>query len=439
MLLGCTAALLSLVISSCTRKLWTEFHASGSNQGVLGVHTSPAERYRWAVNVGPAFYSSPAVTQDGTVYIGTGNGELVGVQSGNIRIRDKLTGQLSSPAYGPDGRLYVAMIADLGGSKYSGALFSLTPLAKTTTMNWWNAFPDNGYTTASPKIWGSPQELNIFLPVHSSRGQELFIFNQQGNIVHREVLCQELIGGGSFSWEDFGKVLVGILTGGWSAIGWGPEFRVRGLDVTLTGPRHPSVAIFEGHGTTEPGNPIIVVAPNGCPLQAFEWSAGEGKLNRLWIHNDSADTYSSPVALAGEFIIGEGKHLKSYELKTGKELWDYDVGTEVLATPAVFFGLPQVYMVAGKHVDRVEDGKRVPRYDLPEETLASPALSWDYIYISAPSSLYTLTFDLVLKERDGRSLSGPPPIKGGLSSPAVGSDGEIYAATTDGWLVEFPR
>lgn len=153
------------------------------------MHTSPAERYRWAVNVGPAFYSSPAVAPDGTVYIGTGNGELVGVESGNIRIRDKLTGQLSSPALGPDGRLYVVMIADLGGSKYSGALFSLTPLAKTTSMNWWKAFPDNGYTTASPKIWGSTQELNIFLPVHSSRGQELFIFDRQGNIVHREGLC----------------------------------------------------------------------------------------------------------------------------------------------------------------------------------------------------------------------------------------------------------
>lgn len=436
----CLAASLCLMLASCTTPpAWTEFHGTGKNQGFLLTTTSPARMARWQVKAGPMLYSSPAVAADGTVYVGTLDGHLVGARSGAIQRQNPLTGQLSSPAIGPNGTVYVSTILDLGNNQFSSQLFALTPLANSAAFNlkWQKPFPDAAYTTASPKVYSFGSNEYIFLPVHSDNGQELFVFDQQGNIIFREGLCNEVVGGDA-GLTDLLAGLVAALTGGLSLIGWRPEFSPGGLNLTYAGPRDPSVALVDEPALTDPGNPIVVVAPNGCVLQAFRWESNSRKLTRLWTRNDRAELYSSPVITQDEFYIGKDKEVKSYDLRTGDERWAFDARDWVQSTPAVLINQHIAFVVAGSFAYRLDDGIVTKAFSFSQNTTASsPAISAKYLYISTSNGIYTFDFDLGQIAKDSQGPSGS--IQGGFSSIAIDNSGDVYAASVDGWLYAFPK
>jgi outer membrane protein assembly factor BamB len=224
-------------------------------------------------------------------------------------------------------------------------------------------------------------------------------------------------------------------------VSWSPfEFKIDPIHSPLYDWIDPTVAIAQIKDVTRPGKPVIVVAPNTCPMQAYEFDpSGKGSLTRLWIKTslDAVQYYSSPAIekSGGNIIIGRGHNVTAYELMTGNQVWDYDAGSDVLATPALFAGTTQAYIVSDQHVDCVEYGKLIHRFDLSKPSLASPAITFDKVYVSTPDDLLTFNFDLTLDNgvKKNRELRGNIP--GGLSSPAVGKDGLVFCYQVNGFLV----
>jgi outer membrane protein assembly factor BamB len=436
--LACIPVLIYLV-SGCKEDKWTEFHGNSANDGYANVHSNAADINDWAAFVGSVYYSSPAVADDGTIYVGTTDGNLVAVNSnGSVKWYDHLVGSLSSPTLGKDGNIYISNIQKIDPKTFSSCVFCLKPGSTTTSLTWWYAIPDNGYTTASPKVWSNEKETYTFVPVHTNTGHELFVLDKTGALVNRTKLAcpqDNIIGG--YSWEDFGKVITGILTFGISTVFWSPfEFKVDPVSSPLYNWMDPTVAIAEINKITNPGKPVVVVAPNTCPMEAFEWDPGAKTLTQLWMKSsdDAAEFYSSPaITTSGSVVIGRGKNVTAYDLMKGNQLWDYDAGSEVKATPAIYAGTLQTYIVSEEHVDCLEDGKRTYRYDLSSPTLASPLVTIDRVYVSTPQQL--LSFLLDLTPDAGNHEGSTIGINGGFSSPAISADGVVYVVETNGILM----
>ena len=93
---------------------------------------------------GGYIYSSPAIGQDGTIYVGSGDGSLYAIQPSPPNYQKKWSfptgGNIdSSPAIGPDGTIYVG--------SWDGGLYAVTPDGQ---MKW--RFPTKDRIVASPAI-----------------------------------------------------------------------------------------------------------------------------------------------------------------------------------------------------------------------------------------------------------------------------------------------
>jgi outer membrane protein assembly factor BamB len=167
-----TIILTSIIFfGSCNDGEWTEFHGNLLNNGFTEIHSDAADLFHWGVPIDHVYFSSPAVGPDGVVYIGTTDGNLVAVsQFGAIKFKDHLAGSISSPTIGDDGNIYITNINQIDFKTWSSSLFSLKSYGTYTGLNWWYAFPDNGYTTASPKVWSSGDNTFTFVRRIISRG-----------------------------------------------------------------------------------------------------------------------------------------------------------------------------------------------------------------------------------------------------------------------------
>src|SRR6476620_1523384 len=62
---------------------WRQFHGGEENQGYIAAHTKNTLEPKWSnpFHIGNISYSSPAIGEDGTIYIGTTSGALVAVKN----------------------------------------------------------------------------------------------------------------------------------------------------------------------------------------------------------------------------------------------------------------------------------------------------------------------------------------------------------------------
>lgn len=427
-------------------KNWSQFHADGQSQGFRGVDSGPAIKPIWSMDVGSVAHSSPVISEDGTIYLGTVDGELIAVNpDGTIKCSVNVSEGIiqSSPAIGDD-YIYIISTRKISENNFSSALHQITSDCETS---WFYPFPSispdaRGNTSASPKVLETEEDLYIFVPVRTTRPRdtvdnddvedgfnEIFVFNQSGDVVDRKTIggCVHVSGSGSdlggfFSdiWEfitDFPRS---------SAVlgdAYGPLYEQFGwLD--------PTAAIATLPTITEPDKPLVVVADNclGLRLTGFYWRLDQSfpRLDRIWTYDDKSNKqfYSSPAIFSnGLLVIGrEDGVIQGIDPETGNKLWDQNVGEAVMATPASFGR--QIFFNSLRRLHVLEangDFADVPVVStyIGGQSIASPAISEDFVYFNTTAGLLTRSFNFHTRANDVDAV-------GGLSSPAIGKDGTIY-------------
>jgi outer membrane protein assembly factor BamB len=200
----------------------------------------------------------------------------------------------------------------------------------------------------------------------------------------------------------------------------------------------PTVAIAEKPGFATHERPVVVTASMPCELRAFRWNPPN--LEPLWTEEHKIILTSSPAVLNGGSLVVVGRldgKVVGYDLVTGRKLWVHDAKEAVMGTPASLGGL--VYVASLRHIHALEPatGDEVFSSELRGETLASVAMSGSHVYVSSAQPTYES--DMITSGKELESFSfdfqkrgHDPEGGGGLASPAVASNGTVYAVATEG-------
>jgi hypothetical protein len=183
--------------------------------------------------------------------------------------------------------------------------------------------------------------------------------------------------------------------------------------------------------------PLIVIADNFCSMGAFEWDGTE--VSVLWSDPHEFKKHSSTsLSSNGLMVFGrrDGK-VYAHDALTGVKMWEYDAGEPVLATPSAPPG-EFIYVVSKNHIQvlnvadgtLVQDGALSRKLELMDQTHSSPALTADRVYVSTGEML-TITHDLKTRGHDSNFRGN------GLSSVAVGRNGDVYAVGIGGTIHKY--
>ena len=415
---------------------WRQFQGDGQNQGFMPVRTADAGM-KWRAEVGRTTYGSPVIGTDGKVYVGTLAGELVALnEDGSEQWRQELFPNsqiLSTPAVDSLGNIYVISTRpdDEDDGAFVTALHKVSPRGG---LIWTTGHI--GFSTASPTLHGG----YIFVPflVFAERGgmhRRLFVFDSGGNEV-----TSTGMGGCSNTVCGSGPDIFGFFGDVWDFIKGIPpcgipcEFDTSGLPILEQIWLDPTIAVVKYPGGGPEVAPLIIGVNNFC-MTAFRFEDGE--LDRVWsrrlVGDDCDDPFehSSPAVFAnGMLVLGNKRNkVRAYDALTGQSLWTYNAGADVMSVAASFGR--QVYVVAGNELHYLDyNGDLLDIIELGGESMASPVLSADSVYISATNALYRFSLDLSTSSVDHR-------FHGGFSPAAIGRDGTVYAATPYGELIAF--
>jgi outer membrane protein assembly factor BamB len=140
----------------------------------------------------------------------------------------------------------------------------------------------------------------------------------------------------------------------------------------------------------------LVFVANALALRAAIRPGGRGDVtttNLLWSVDDVAADICSPLVTHGlMFLLESGGYLLCYDAKTGKTVWEKDLGNGFMASPTVAGN--NIYLLA-------EDGtmiiiqagrqfKEIARCQLGEKCAASPAFQDGRIYVRGRENLYCI-------------------------------------------------
>jgi outer membrane protein assembly factor BamB len=417
---------------------WRYFHGNLPGEGFRNVKSGFAISPAWISESLRIVSSSPVIGRDEqgleVLYVGTVDPQLVAVDAVGGRVLWKLglggpsekARVTSAPALGPDGGIVIAATREIEGGRLLTTLYKVDPQGN---LRWSYALPDQGFSTGSPKVFvHDRQTLVVAAAVLADPGgvrSELLVLRDLGQRV--ELLAR--------------KPLEDCPAGGRGA---GDAAGLRRAWLGLTSfPAAPGG--FPGHGFLDPtpavvagrSKPLIVVADHFCRIEAYEWDGRE--LAVLWQASHDEGALSSPAVVSGNLlVIGSGRGvLVAHDVETGVKMWEYDAAEPVLATPA---GSPKgiVFVVSETQVHAVSSANGAPviqagfpqRFRLPGVSRSSPAVTADCVYVA--------TREMVTVSHDFKARSHNTGFAGaGLSSPAVGADGSVYAVARNGAIWKF--
>lgn len=425
---------------------WGQFHGDHSNRGFQLIDSGFALSSSWISNPYKITSSSLVIGKDyqekEVIYAGTADASLVAIRSEDgsekwnrlLGAADSGARIISSPSVSDNGDIYVISNRKVGEGR---AVSTLHKVDQLSFPEWSYAFPENGFTTGSPKVITSPAGVLIFVylavgMIDDVQG-ELFVLRDDGNraqLIARKALatCRFDASGGGQSLDDIFDYYEEM----WNLVS---EFPIEFGEKMVLPPGsfiEPTVAMV-----TDREKLLITIADNLCSIGAFEWDGSE--LSVLWHQEHNSGKHSSAaVSSNGLMVFGrrDGKVL-AYDVETGIEMWQYDAGQAVFATPAI----PEeqlVFVVSKDHllVINALDGtlmhdNKIPRkLPLLGATHSSPAVTANRVYVSTFEML-TVTYDLKTRGHD-TTFHG-----NGLSSVAVGSDGAVYGVAADGTIRKY--
>lgn len=430
-----------LLLSACGTSFWSQFHADGQSQGSIGLNSPETLSRKWAqpAQLSGATYGSPVIDQKGTIYVGTTQGELVALDpDGKTKWVLSTSSMFSSPtivsapAISDGGDIYVIVNRTLDPAAsfqlYRSVLLRVAPDSSVRcTFPFNQPYPPWRYkfTTASPKVWSSAGNDFVFVPL----AMELYVVDGSCSQLDKHTLnCSGDIVGGYMGF-DFDRLI------SYDEDVLGPHFFETWRDPTSS--RNwidPTAAVVSKINGGSLRNPIVVAAINGCGTEALEWQLPPvQKLVSKWHNPAVSDTYlSSPaVSTAGEVAIGMSSgYVWSYDLETGKQNWFFKAGEPVLATPAFYAGVIDIYVAGLTHVYQLQNGSLAAKFDLGANTVSSTALTWNKVFLSSQGGMHALTTNFTAFQTDDS-------IHGGMASAAIGADGTVYVVAMDGSVIAY--
>jgi outer membrane protein assembly factor BamB len=425
---------------------WGQFHGDHSNRGFQMINSGFALSSSWISSSYKITSSSLVIGKDyqdkEVIYAGTTDAMLVAIRSEDgsekwkrsLGTDDSGVRIISSPSVSDNGDIYVISNHKVGEER---AVSTLHKVDQFSFPKWSYTFPENGFTSGSPKVIASPSGTLIFVylavgMIDDIQG-ELFVLRDDGNraqLIARKALaaCRFDASGSGHSLDDIFDYYEEM----WNLVSRFPADFNGNMAFPPDSFIDPTVAVVTGREKL-----LIAIADNLCSMGAFEWDGSQ--LSVLWHREHNSGKHSSAaVSSNGLMVFGrrDGKVL-AYDVETGIEMWQYDAGHAVLATPAIAEG-QLVFVVSKDHLEVINalDGTLVHDNKIPRKlpllgaTLASPAVTANRVYVSTFEML-TATYDLKTRGHD-TTFNG-----NGLSSVAVGSDGAVYGVAADGTIRKY--
>lgn len=423
---------------------WAHVYGNAANTSFADVATQPAVRDEWRIpglgHFAPG--TGPVIGPDGSVYVGNGDGLLRAfTPAGELRWARDTPGRRigASPVVGLDGSIYVVGLFSTArdhrdGEPHFRSDSTLYRFDSGGAMVWARPFPDgvrrewgSGTTTASPNIWRSGNDEVIIVPhrypTYTDHAVHLVAFSTTGGMlfnhkvtsVHQEITASVDWGAFIPSFNRWFGIERTVLE---------PQFNELPDDATLGMPR-------VGMYTSGRGDPIVVVADNYENLVGYAFSPGEGFRELFRKHlTRGAIHMSAPVVLrdAHSVIVGHATD-RAWLLFGGPSVVNWP------ELPIPFSGAgPSVgaagLLVVGRagrvsSIATYPERQVVSETPLEAESIAPAASSRTHVLVSTVSELVTL---------DAAGLNVVAQFRwkeGGLSTPAIGTDGRVYAVAGD--------
>ena len=330
-----------------------------------------------------------------------------------------------------EGNIYVITSRKVGKGRASSTLHKVDQFGYP---KWSYTFPDNGFTSGSPKVATVRNDTLIFVYVSVDMGSdiqgELLALRDDGYEAH--LLDRKALGICHFDISGRTASLVDFFENTWHLVSTFPvefdEHNVARSDYFLD----PTVAVI-----ADREKPLIAIADNLCSLGVFEWDGVE--LSVLWHQEHNFGRHSSPmVSPNGLIVVGrqDGK-VPAYDLETGVKMWEYDAGQAVFATPAAarekylfVVSKDRIQVLNALDGSLIQDDNSPRRFNLQRVTHSSPAVTANRIYVST-SEMLTVNYSLKTRAHDTNFHGNR------LSSVVVGSDGSVYGVAVDGTIRKY--
>ncbi|HET6621857.1 MAG TPA: hypothetical protein VFG64_18110 [Dongiaceae bacterium] len=422
---------------------WERAHSVGSNTGYADVGTAPAKKAPVTVpNLGSfAPGAGPVVAPDGTVYLGNQQGKLIALHADGSAAwsRDISPGYAitASPLVAPNGYIYVIGTTNYTDHRVNPPAHVVKSMLNIFTPGggWVGPFPfpdHNGPGAAygPPNLWRFGGQDVVMAtatyrnPVTGGYETRLIAFATGGQVLGDQ------------------KVTTVVQTVSGSAecplgpLCFGFEHGVLSLTVTPPG---LGIFTFQGGGT-----PHIVVSDGLKDLVGYTFD-GASFIERWRVHGDNYFLRSTPTILPdGHTLIG----VENTEREDGQEVGNGTgamlfAGPNMSALPRVqgagrVFTAPSVtrdgraVLVSGDGYWTVLQGTQVAsKTAIAVQSVASAAVSRTHVFVSTYDAF--LTYDVNNLAEVGR-ISW---VGGGMSSPAIGPKGQVYALASN-ILFVFP-
>jgi len=445
------AATLVIAAMPSSASPWDQAYGDAANSGYADVHTLVAGRpIRTVPLPGSAGAGAgPVIGPEGNVYVGTEQGTLAafGPDGTPLWNRQLPSGYAikAAPAVGRDGSVYVVGQITFTDRRYDPPVINhnsaLYKFNAAGILLWSALFPEmyatlpafrgRGATSAPPKIWSYGGSEAIIVPVvyHIPGGHHfrLIAMSPSGARLADRLVTHvryEVTGGnGQPTWYNISCLFSFI------CLFYDPGFSVPAslpadpsdrLDPRLL-PNLPAVAIFQ---PPSGGQPIVVVSDRTDDVVGYTFSPGTGFGELFRNHLDDRGLVSAPAMLpSGHSIVGSAGGNLTFNGPAQVPLADTQVGGWLVAPVA---RTPTAIVVAMKHLGpaTVLQGRTViGQLPVDGQSMASPSISRDHIFIATAGSLYT--YDA----RTYAQLARFRWSEGGLSAPAIASSGRVFALT----------
>ncbi len=407
---------------------WDNFRGDSKRTGRSPYGTAHVDGMeKWRFDMDGAVWSSPAVSRDGTVYVGSFDNHLYAVNSEgkekwSFEAGDTINS--TSPAIGSDGTIYVG--------SWDGDLYAINP---DGSEKW--TFSTKSSVCSSPVVGingtiyvGSDDHILYAIEDKGESPSPRWKFRTDG-----AVYSSPAIG-------DDGTIYVGSYDNNLYAVNQNGTERwsfQTGDEV------HSSPAIGED-GTIYVGsddNNLYAVNPDGTE----RWSFKTGDKVRC----------SPAIAEDGTVYIGSHDENLYAVNPDGSERWEFSTEGHVRSTPAIGSeGSIYVGSTDNNLYGINPDGTERWRFSVGHSIYSSPAIAEDgTIYVGANDrnlyaiSSYVEALSWAMFGRDRKSTGWSPyesaPLHGTeiwsffssweiRSSPVIGEDGTIYVGSNDGYL-----
>jgi outer membrane protein assembly factor BamB len=431
---------------------WNQFGGNPAGSGFRAVNSKVPAAASWRVELPkPTGTGSPVLGPDGTIYIGTFDGNLVAVRpDGQVKWTTAIATRnfdVVTPAVAEDSTVYCLctnrtivrdhreqpVVRDHRANPPPPELPTPAPNSFLVRVD-----PDgrqrwkvpirpqagefgivNGTIAGAPRIVSRGNQARIVFVVRYAvpirydddfRGPlfvcHLAVVDEGGtfrlfNRYEEEKIFIDAHGGGGF---------------GSATVGSPPD--LPGPKLRNARPCADTPVVF-GAFPTDPT--LTIIASGDTGLYALRWNDREGALAGQPQKFKPA-TFPSPAAFPNGLLTGTSG--------TRVTLLDADTLTPHVAEPTqlsrfatVAGGLRQMYFSQrqGTLIAMDSNGAVWKRTQLGADTVAFPALSANHVHVATATGLRTLTLDL----QDVASVDLPGA---GFSSPAIGPDGSVYVA-----------